>query len=75
MRIDREVDARGLDCPLPVLRTKRALSDMASGQLLRITSTDPGSVQDLPSFARQTGHTLIEHGEDNGAFWFVLQRR
>lgn len=73
--IDREIDARGLNCPLPILRTKKALNDMTSGQMLRITATDPGSVRDFQAFARQTGNELLEQGEEDGAFWFVLKRR
>ena len=72
---DREIDARGLNGPLPILRTKKALNDMTSGQHIRITATDPASVRDFQAFARQTGNELLEHGEDNGAFWFVLKRR
>ena len=72
---DREVDARGLNCPLPVLRTKKALNDMASGQNLRVVATDPGSVRDFLAFAKQTGNVLLEHGEQDGEFWFVLKRR
>ena len=72
---DREVDARGLNCPLPVLRTKKALNDMASGQSLRVLATDPGSVRDFIAFAKQTGNELVEHGETEGEFWFLLKRR
>lgn len=72
---DRVVDARGLNCPLPILRTKKALNDMQSGQLIRITATDPASVRDFQAFAKQTGNDLVEHGEDDGAFWFLLRRR
>jgi tRNA 2-thiouridine synthesizing protein A len=75
LTIDREVDARGLNCPLPILRTKKALNDMASGQTIRITATDPASTRDFQAFARQTGNELLEHGERDGAFWFVLKRR
>ena len=75
LTIDREVDARGLNCPLPVLRTKKALNDMKSGQVLRITATDPGSVRDFEAFSRQTGNQLLEHGEAEGVFWFLLKRR
>ena len=73
--IDREVDARGLNCPLPILRTKKALNDMKSGQVLRITATDPGSVRDFEAFSRQTGNPLLEQGEADGTVWFVLKRR
>src|SRR6184192_4826718 len=73
--VDREIDARGLNCPLPILRTKKALNDMTSGQIIRITATDPASVRDFQAFCRQTGNELVEHGEADGAFWFVLRRR
>ena len=72
---DREVDARGLNCPLPILRTKKALNDMQSGQLVRIIATDPASVRDFEAFARQTGNALVEQGEADGAFWFLMRRR
>jgi tRNA 2-thiouridine synthesizing protein A len=73
--IDREVDARGLNCPLPILRTKKALNGMATGQVLRIVATDPGSVRDFEAFARQTGNELLQHSEQDGTFVFVLRRR
>jgi tRNA 2-thiouridine synthesizing protein A len=72
---DKEVDARGLNCPLPILRTKKTLNDMHSGEVVRILATDPASVRDFQAFARQTGNELVEHGEANGAFWFLLRRR
>ncbi len=72
---DREVDARGLNCPLPVLRTKKALNDMKSGQVLRILATDPAAVRDFQAFAKQTGNALLEHGERDGAFFFLLKRK
>lgn len=75
LQVDREVDAKGLNCPLPVLRTKKALNDMKSGQVLRILATDPGSVRDFQAFCRQTGNELLQHSEDNGVFVFVLRRR
>lgn len=70
---DREVDARGLNCPLPILRTKKALSEMQSGQVIRVVSTDPASVRDFQAFSRQTGNELIGHGEQDGAFWFLMR--
>jgi tRNA 2-thiouridine synthesizing protein A len=73
--VDREVDARGLNCPLPVLRTKKALNEMRSGQIVRVVATDPGSVRDFQAFSRQTGNTLLDHGEADGTFWFLMQRR
>jgi tRNA 2-thiouridine synthesizing protein A len=60
MNIDKEIDTRGLNCPLPILRAKKALTDMASGQLLKVVATDPGSVRDFQAFARQTGNELVE---------------
>jgi len=75
LTIDREVDARGLNCPLPILRTKKALNAMTSGQMIRVVATDPASVRDFQAFARQTGNELLEHGENDGTFWFVLKRR
>jgi tRNA 2-thiouridine synthesizing protein A len=72
---DREVDARGLNCPLPILRTKKALNDMQSGQVVRILATDPASVRDFEAFSRQTGNALVEHGEADGGFWFLMRRR
>ena len=75
LQIDREVDARGLNCPLPILRTKKALNDMASGQVLRILATDPASVRDFEAFTRQTGHQLLQHSEQDGTFVFLLKRK
>ena len=75
LHVDREVDARGLNCPLPVLRTKKALNDMTSGQVLRILATDPGSVRDFEAFCRQTGNVLVQHTEGQGVFVFVLKRK
>jgi tRNA 2-thiouridine synthesizing protein A len=75
LQIDREVDARGLNCPLPILRTKKALNDMASGQVLRILATDPASVRDFEAFTRQTGNQLVHHAEQDGVFTFLLRRK
>jgi tRNA 2-thiouridine synthesizing protein A len=72
---DREVDARGLNCPLPILRTKKTLNDMSSGQVLRILATDPAAVRDFEAFAKQTGNALLQHGEQDGAFFFFLKRK
>lgn len=72
---DREVDARGLNCPLPILRTKKALNDMKSGEVLRVVATDPASVRDFQAFARQTGNQLLEHSEQDGAFVFLMKRK
>ena len=72
---DREVDARGLNCPLPILRTKKTLNDMQSGQVVRVVATDPASVRDFQAFSRQTGNELLEHGEQDSVSWFLLRRR
>ena len=75
MQFDRELDARGLDCPLPILRTKKTLNYMASGQTLRILATDPGSVRDFQAFSRQTGNELLEHAVVDGEFRFLLRKK
>jgi len=75
LAFDREVDARGLNCPLPILRTKKALNDMKSGQVLRILATDPASLRDFQAFAKQTGHELLQHAEQDGVFSFLLRHR
>jgi tRNA 2-thiouridine synthesizing protein A len=75
LQVDRELDARGLNCPLPILRTKKALNDLASGQVLRILATDPGSVRDFQAFAKQTGHELLQHTDQDGVFTFLLRRK
>ncbi len=74
-QFDKEVDARGLNCPLPILRAKKALADMTSGEVLRVVATDPGSVRDFQAFARQTGNELLEHSEQDGAFVFLMKRK
>ncbi|OHA81862.1 MAG: hypothetical protein A2675_01805 [Candidatus Yonathbacteria bacterium RIFCSPHIGHO2_01_FULL_51_10] len=71
---DRELDATGLNCPLPILRTKKALGEMASGQILKVKATDPGSVKDFESFAKQTGNKLLASGQEDGVFCFYLQK-
>jgi len=75
MQIDQELDARGLNCPLPILRTKKALNDMLSGSVLKVLATDPASVKDFQAFARQTGNALLDHSETDGVFRFYLQRK
>lgn len=72
---DREVDARGLNCPLPILHTKKALNHMTTGQTIRVFTTEPGSVRDFRAFCRQSGNELLGEGERDGAFWFVIRRR
>ncbi|MDH5633247.1 MAG: sulfurtransferase TusA family protein [Gammaproteobacteria bacterium] len=71
---DEELDARGLNCPLPILRAKKALNGLSAGQVLRIIATDPGSVKDFQAFASQTGNELMESGEENGEFTFLIKK-
>lgn len=75
MEFDRDLDVKGLNCPLPILRTKKALAEMESGQILRVLATDPGSLKDFPAFAKQTGNELLEHQEENRVFEFFLKRK
>ncbi len=75
MNFDRELDARGLNCPLPILRAKKALGEMTSGQTLRIIATDPGSVKDFSAFAKQTGNELLSSAENNKEFEFFIKRK
>ncbi len=75
MNIDIELDTRGLNCPLPILKAKKALSGMETGQVLRVTATDSGSVRDFQAFARQTGNELIEQQTAGSDFIHVMRRR
>jgi tRNA 2-thiouridine synthesizing protein A len=76
MEFDRELDARGLNCPLPILKTKKALADMQTGQVLRVMATDNGSVRDFQAFARQTGNELLaQEQDDDEAFVFFMRRK
>lgn len=75
MNFDKELDARGMSCPLPILKTKKSLSDMASGQVLRVISTDSGSVKDMQAFANQTGNALVSQTEENGEYIFFMQKK
>ncbi len=75
MNFDQDLDARGLSCPLPILRTKKALSALQSGQVLRIIATDPGSVKDFAAFCKQTGHELLSQAEANKEFTFFMKKK
>ena len=75
MNFDKDLDARGLNCPLPILRAKKALGDMASGQVIRILATDPGAVKDFQAFAKQTGNELLAHAEANREYTFFLKKK
>ena len=74
MRFDKELDASGLACPLPIVKTKKALSGMATGQVLRVISTDSGSVEDMKAFADQTGNTLLQSTTEDGKYVFRLRK-
>jgi len=75
MQIDKEIDTRGLNCPLPILKAKKALTEMQSGQLLRVVSTDGGSLRDFQAFAKQTGNELVEQQTVGEEYIHVLRRR
>ncbi|KVW97216.1 MAG: sulfurtransferase TusA family protein [Thiobacillus sp.] len=75
MNFDKELDARGLNCPLPILRAKKALGEVTSGQVLKILSTDPGSVKDFAAFAKQTGNELLSTAEAGGEFTFFMKKK
>jgi tRNA 2-thiouridine synthesizing protein A len=74
VHIDSAIDASELNCPLPLLKAKKALAGLSSGQVLSIISTDPGSVQDFEAFAKQFGHTLLEAWEEDGKFFFLMKK-
>ena len=75
MQFDKELDARGLNCPLPILRAKKSLTDMQSGQVLKIIATDPGSVKDFAAFAKQTGNELLSQSEANKEYTFLMKKK
>jgi len=75
VQFDKELDARGLSCPLPILKTKKALNDLATGQVLKVVATDPGSVKDMEAFAKQTGNALLSSAQDGGGYVFFLQKK
>ena len=75
MQAQKELDTRGLNCPLPILKAKKALADMVSGEVLKVVATDPGSIRDFQAFARQTGNELVEQESTNDEFIHFLRRR
>ena len=75
MNFDKELDARGLNCPLPILRTKKSLSDMQSGHVLKVLATDPGSVKDFQAFAKQTGNELLSSESVESEFIFFMKKK
>ena len=74
MNFDKEFDASGLACPLPIVKTKKSLSTMTSGQVLRVVATDPGSVCDMQAFAEQTGNPLLSSTEEGGKYVFFVKK-
>ncbi len=74
MNIDAELDTSGLNCPLPILKAKKGLAGLKSGQLLRVIATDPGSVRDFEAFCRQGKHDLLESRQDRGKFYFIIKK-
>lgn len=75
MQFDRELDVQGLKCPLPILRTKKSLSEMATGQVLRVLATDPGAAKDFQAFAKQTGNQLLSSTETDQIYEFFFRRK
>jgi tRNA 2-thiouridine synthesizing protein A len=75
MDFDKDLDARGLNCPLPILRAKKALGELQSGQVLRLVSTDPGSVKDFAAFCKQTGHELLSQAAAEKEYTFFLKKK
>ncbi len=71
---DQVLDTKGLNCPLPILKAKKAISQMETGQILEVLSTDPGSVMDFEALCRQTGHQLLESNQENGIYVFLLKK-
>jgi len=71
---DQELDTSGLNCPMPIMRTKKALKDMQSGQVLRVIATDPGTAKDMEAFAKQTGSELLESGSEGNSYIFRLKK-
>jgi len=75
MNFDKELDARGLNCPLPILRCKKSLNELTSGLILKVVSTDPGSVKDFAAFAKQTGNELLSSSEASGEYTFFIKKK
>ncbi len=75
IKTDMELDCRGMSCPLPILKTKKAIDGLASGQILKMTATDPGSVNDMDAFSRTTGNELVDSQHGDGEFTFFLRKK
>lgn len=74
MLFNKELDVRGMNCPVPILRSKKAISELASGEVLKVVATDPGSVKDMQAFANQTGNPLLLSGEASGVYTYFLRK-
>lgn len=74
MLFNKELDVRGMNCPVPILRSKKAIGELASGQVLKVVATDPGSVKDMQAFANQTGNKLLDSGESSGVYTYFLRK-
>jgi tRNA 2-thiouridine synthesizing protein A len=74
MNADKVLDAKGLSCPMPVVRTKKAMDELKPGQILELHTTDSGSVSDIPAWAKTAGHQVIEQSEDNGVYKFLIKK-
>ena len=72
---DSEIDCRGLNCPMPILKTKKAVDGLSSGQVLKMQATDPGSVSDVQSWSKRTENTLLDHSEEGGVYSFLIQKK
>ena len=75
MNFDKELDARGLNCPLPILRSKKALGELTAGQVLKVVATDPGAIKDFEAFAKQTGNELLSSAQAGGEFTFFMKKK
>ena len=75
VKFDRELDARGLSCPLPILKTKKTLAELQSGQVLKVVATDPGSVKDMQAFSNQTGNPMLSSSQEDKDYIFFLQKK
>lgn len=75
MNFDKELDARGLNCPLPILRCKKSLAELTAGQVLKVVATDPGAIKDFEAFAKQTGNELLSSAQAGGEFTFFIKKK
>jgi len=74
-KVDRELDVKGLNCPMPLLKAKKAINEMAGGEKIKVLATDPGSVRDFELFAKQSGHQLLDSGSIDGVYYYYLQKK